>query len=334
MTDIKKIPFASSEITGLWNSYMSDTMTVCVLKHFLTHVECEETRALMQQTSDLLKQHIEEVTNLLNEAELPIPVGYTDKDVNINAPRLFTDTFYLQYLSFMSRIAMHNYTLILNQIARIDIRDFFSTRIHEYIDLFNSSTELKLSKGIALRAPIVAVPKEVQYIKSQSFMLDWFGEKRPLLAVELTHISSIINQNLIGRAISTGFGQVSKIKKSSDCFFHGQDIEAKHVEKLTSLLTDEGIPIPSTSDFFVTDSTVAPFSEKLMLNHAMVLSASRISSLGIAMANTMRSDLQTMLTKYIYEDLSYSKDGADILIDNGWFEQPPQIVKHEKLVMV
>lgn len=229
---------------------------------------------------------------------------------------------------------MHNYTLILNQIARIDIRDFFSKRIHEYIDQYNSSIELMLSKGIAMRAPIVEVAKEVQYVKSQSFMLDWFGEKRPLLALEITYIYSIINQNLIGRAISTAFAQVSKMKKISECFFHGQDIESKHIEKVTSLLTDEGIPIPSSSDLFVTDSTVAPFSEKLMMNHAMILSASRISSLGIAMANTLRSDLQTIFTKYLSEDLSYSKDGADILIDNGWFEQPPQVVKHEKLVMV
>lgn len=334
MRDIKKIPFTSSEITGLWNSYMSDTMTVCVLKHCLTQVDDEETRALIQQNFDLLKQHIQEVTNFLNEEELPIPVGYTDKDVNIDAPRLFTDAFYLHYLSFMSRIAMHNYTLILNQIARIDIRDFFSKRIHEYIDQYNSSIELMLSKGIAMRAPIVEVAKEVQYVKSQSFMLDWFGEKRPLLALEITYIYSIINQNLIGRAISTAFAQVSKMKKISECFFHGQDIESKHIEKVTSLLTDEGIPIPSSSDLFVTDSTVAPFSEKLMMNHAMILSASRISSLGIAMANTLRSDLQTIFTKYLSEDLSYSKDGADILIDNGWFEQPPQVVKHEKLVMV
>jgi hypothetical protein len=334
MSDIKKIPLASSEIAGLWNSYMSDTLIVCVLKHYLTHVNCEETRALMQQTSDLSKQHIEEATNLFMEEELPIPVGYTDKDVNINAPRLFTDSYYLHYLGFMSKILMHNYTLILNQIARADIRDFFSKRIHESINLYNSSIELQLSKGITIRAPIVEVPKEVQYIKSQSFTFDWFGEKRPMLAIEITLIYSIIYQNLIGRAISTGFGQVSKMKKSSDCFFHGSDIEGKHIEKLTSLFTYEGIPIPSTSDLFVTDSTVAPFSEKLMLNHAMLLSASRISSIGIALANIQRSDLQTILTKYIYEDLDYSKDGADILIDNGWLEQSPQTVNHKKLVMV
>ena len=333
MTDIKKIPLVSSEIAGLWNSYMSDTLTVCVLKYYLNRVECGETRALMQRTSDLLRQHLQEVTNLFNEEELTVPIGYSDKNVNIDAPRLFTDAFYLHYLSFMSRISMHDYTLILNQIARKDIRDFFSKRIREYIDLHNSSVELMLSKGIAIRAPIVEVAKEVQYVKGQSFMLDWFGEKRPLLALEITYIFSIINQNLIGRAISTAFGQVSKIKKISDCFFRGEKIEGKHIEELTLLLTDEGIPIPSSSDLFVTDSTVAPFSEKLMLNHAMILSASRISSLGIAMANTLRSDLQTKFMKYINEDMGYSKDGADILVENSWLEQAPQNINHEKLVM-
>jgi hypothetical protein len=41
-----------------------------------------------------------------------------------------------------------------------------------------------------------------------------------------------------------------------------------------------------------------------------------------------------MFTKYIAGDIGYSKDGSDILIDNGWLEQPPQTIDHEKLVMV
>jgi hypothetical protein len=308
-------------------------MIECVLKHCLTHVECGETRALMQKTSNLLRQHIVEVTNLFNEVELPIPVGYTDNDVNINAPRLFTDAFYAHYLGLISRTTMHNYTLILNQIARADIRDFFSRRIHESIDLYNDSVEIKLSKGIAIRAPRVEVTKEVQYVKSPSFTLDLFGEKRPLLVLEITYIYAILYQNILGRAISTGFGQVSKMKKSSDCFFQGKDVASKQIAELTSLLTDEGIPIPSASDSYVTDSTTAPFSEKLMLNHAMILSSSRISSLGIAMADTLRFDLQTKYMNYADADLDYSKNGADILIDNGWLEQAPQAIKHENLVL-
>ena len=334
MADIKKIPLTSAEIAGLWNSYMGDSMIVCVLKHCLAHVECEETRATMQKTSDLSKQHIGEVINLFNEENLPIPNGFTDNDVFPNAPRLFTDGFYLNYLGFMARVSMHNYTLILNQLARLDIREFFSKRISENIDLYNCSVELRLSKGIFIRAPRVEVSKEIQYVKSQRFMTDWFGEKRPMLSIEITHIFSIAFANIIGRAISTAFGQVSKEKKIYNYFFDGKILTSKQIDELTTLLTKEGLPISSTPDSFVTDSTIAPFSEKLMLSHILLAITSGISSLGMAIADTMRSDLQSKYQKFIIDGKLYSKKGADILIDNGWLEQPLQVVKHENLVGV
>ena len=138
MGDTTKIPLISSEITGLWNSYMSDTMIVSVLKFFLNRVDDAEIRALLQQTSDLSNKHIQELTNIFNQEKLIIPEGFTDSDVNINAPRLFDDSFYLTYLCFMARVGMHSYTLILNQIARSDIRTYFSKRINEYINLYNN----------------------------------------------------------------------------------------------------------------------------------------------------------------------------------------------------
>lgn len=334
MGDTTKIPLISSEITGLWSSYMSDTMIVCILKHFLNNVDDNEIRGILQQTSDLSNGHIQELTNIFNQEKLTIPEGFTDKDVNINAPRLFTDTFYLGYLSYMARVGMFNYTLILNQIARSDIRVYFSKRIHEYIDLYNNSADLRLSKGIFIRAPRVEVTQEVQYVQSQSFITDLFGEKRPLLTAEITHIFAIIFSNIVGRAITTAFGQVSKDKNVSDYFFEGKNLSTDQIYELTELLTDEGIPIPSTSDSFVTSSTVSPFSEKLMMNHSAVLGSSGISSLGIAMADTMRSDLGAMYTKYVAQIMKYNKKGANIMIDNGWLQQPPQAVKHENLVGV
>lgn len=287
------------------------------------------SRHLICQTN-----YIKDLTNFFNEEDLPIPHGLSDSDVNTNVPRLFTDAFYLQYVGFMSRVAMHNYTLILNHVARSDIRTFFSNCINEYINLFNSSADLRLSMGIFIRAPRVEVSKKVQFVKSQSFLFDWFGEKRPLLTVEITHIFALIFSNIVGRAITTGFGQVSKIKKNSDFFFEGKTFASKQISELTSLLTDEGIPIPSSSDSYVTDSTIAPFSEKLMMIHSSVLESSGISSLGVAIADTMRSDLQTKYMKYTAENMKYAKHSTDILIANGWLEQPPQAIKHENLVEV
>ena len=71
-----------------------------------------------------------------------------------------------------------------------------------------------------------------------------------------------------------------------------------------------------------------------MLNHITVPASSGISRLGMAIANNRRSDIQTKYIKFTAEDIKYSKDGADILIDNGSLEQPPQAVKHENLVGV
>jgi len=59
-----------------------------------------------------------------------------------------------------------------------------------------------------------------------------------------------------------------------------------------------------------------------------------LGSLGLAIADTMRGDLQNKYMKYTVVDLKYAKDGIDILIDNGWLEQPPQAVRHENLVWV
>jgi hypothetical protein len=227
MSDISKIPLLSTEITALWSSYMGDSMIISVLKYFLNRVEDGETRVLLQQTSDLSNKHIQELTIIFNQEKLAIEEGFTDKDVNIDSPRLFTDDFYLGYLCFMSRVGMHNYTLILNQITRSDIRTYVTKRVNEYVELYNNSTNTKLSKGIFIKAPRVEVTQEVQYVKSQSFITDWFGKKRPLLTTEITHIFSIIYANIVGRAVTTAFGQVSKDKKVSDYFFEGKNISTE-----------------------------------------------------------------------------------------------------------
>lgn len=334
MGDIKKIPLISSEIAGLWNAYMSESLTVKVLSYFLNRVDDDETRTILLQTNDLSNQNIITITDLFNREGLPIPDGFTDNDVNINAPRLFSDTFYLVYLAFMARIAMHNYTLILNQIARSDIRDYFSKRIVNSIDLYNKTTDLRLSKGIFIRAPYVEVPKKVQYIKNQALMIGVFGKKRPLLLTEVTHLFGTTFSNIVGKALATAFGQVSNSEKISGYYFEGMDLASQIVKELTIVFSEEEIPVPSTSDSFVTDSLVSPFSEKIMLTHMLVLSSSAISNLGMAISESLRSDLNTMYVKYTAAIMKFSQKGAKIMIDNEWLEQPPDVIKHKNLVGV
>ncbi|MCB2340681.1 DUF3231 family protein [Clostridium estertheticum] len=334
MTDIKKILLVSSEISGLWNSYMANSSIICSLKFFVNHVDDNEIRSILQYTLDLANQHNQELEDFFTQASLPIPDGFTDDDVNINAPRLFTDEFYLLYLANLSRAEMLNYTQILSNCARLDIRELFTKLISESTDIYNKVTDIRLSKGVFTRFPSVEVPKKVEYIENQNFMVDWFGEKRPLLVGEITHISLIILANVLGRAIITGFGQVSKRKEIVQYMFRGRDISSKKIDLFTSILTNENIPIPSTSYSFVTDSTVAPYSEKLMMFKIIALGTISIINDGMALAESLRTDLQVKFIRITPEVLKFIKDGSDIMIENKWLEQPPQCIDHKNLAGV
>lgn len=334
MNDIIKIPLVSSEISGLWNSYMANSTTTCMLKYFVNQVDDNETRSILQRTLDLSNQHIQVLSNFFIQSALPIPDGFNDNDVDVNAPRLFTDELYLLYLANLSRAQMLNYTQILSNCARSDIRELFTKLSIESSDLYNNVTDIRLSKGVFTRFPCVEVPKKVEYIKDHSFLIDWFGEKRSLLVGEITHVSLIILANILGRAIITGFGQVSKKKKIVEYMFRGRDISSKKIDIFTSILTNENIPIPSTSYSFVTESTVAPFSEKLMMFMIAALGTISIANDGMALAESLRIDIQTKLIRITPEVMKFVKDGADIMIENNWLEQPPQAVEHKKLANV
>ncbi|MBC8059741.1 MAG: DUF3231 family protein [Clostridiaceae bacterium] len=333
MQDITKMPLVSSEITGLWNSYMGDSISICVLKYFANRVQDTETHAILQYTLDLCKKHINEITNLFYQLHLPIPAGFSDGDVDMNAPRLFTDEFYLLYLSNMARTEMLSYNQILSNCVQSDIRNYFAKLIIESSNLYNAVVDIRSSKGIFTMFPQVEVIRNIdyikEYIKGKDFLVDWFGEKRSLLACEITHISLVILANIVGMTLTTGFGRVSTTKEIGEYMVKGRELALKKIDIFTTILISENIPIPSTSYSYVSDSITAPFSEKLMMFHIASLGTSFISNDGMALAESLRSDLHTTYIQIATEAMIYSKAGADILIDNGWFEQPPEGIKHE-----
>lgn len=221
MKDKNKIPMISSEIAGLWTSYMNDSLAVCMLKYFLAKVEDEDIKPNLQFALDLSEQHLKDITNFLNLEDLPIPQGFTDDDLNVNAPRLYSDDFSLFYLSYMGRMGMASYTLVLNQVVRPDIRGYFTECVKSSVDLYNMMSDTLLSLGLTVRAPRVEVPKEVSFVKKDSFMSGILGEPRPLLTPEIMHLFSNVLTNLVGRSLITGFGQVAQSKQVREYMLRG-----------------------------------------------------------------------------------------------------------------
>lgn len=125
---------------------------------------------------------------------------------------------------------------------------------------------MRLSRGIYVKAPRVEVSKKISFVEEESFLKDLFGQPRPMI---------------------------------------GRDITTNHFGEFASLLNKEDIPVPSSSESFITDSITPPFSDKLMMYHNLLMCGYAISV-----------------------------DGVGILIENGWMEQSPQAVRHEKLLVV
>ncbi len=329
-----KIELSSAEIAGLWTAYMNDSAAVHVIEYFLKYVDDGQVKPILQYALDLSKKHIKKISQYFNEEKIPIPQGFTESDIDVNAPRLYTDNFYLFYLRNIGILGTTAYSLALSTCARSDIRDYFTGCLGSSVELSNKVSDILLSKGLFVRAPSVEVPKQVSFIEKEDFLDDILGKKRPLLTVEIAHIYGNTLTNLVGRALLMGFGQVTNSNEIKKFMFRGMDIASKHIEVFNSLLSQENIPVPSTSNAFVTDSTISPFTNKLMMFHVNALNAAGIGNYSAGMIASLRKDLHANYLRMSAEIGQFVDDGTKIMIRNGWLEQPPQAINHKTLANV
>ncbi|HYK72369.1 MAG TPA: DUF3231 family protein, partial [Pseudoneobacillus sp.] len=275
--------------------------------------------------------HIHVIRIIFEKENNVIPQGFSSDDVNMDAPALFADTFYLDYIKQMSRTGLAAHGLGLTLAVRDDIRKFYEESCQEAIQLDNLVTNLLLKKGLYIRAPFIEKPKHVEYVDDKDFLGKVFGKQRPLLAVEVTHLYGNMQANSLRKALTIGFSQVAKSKKVRQYMVQGRDIATKHLNILHSFLDDSNLRGPITWNDTVTDSTIAPFSDKLMMFHIGAVTAIGIADYGASLSTSLRMDETISYSRLASELLLFAKDGADLMIENGWMEKPPQASDRDKL---
>ena len=327
-----KIELISAEIASLWTSYMNDTLSICLHNVFLSNVEDQQIRSVLDFSLKLSQGHVQKLKRFFQEEQIPLPDGLSlEGDVNKEAPRLFTDDFYIFLLQNLGKMSMEMYSYALSNSARLDISEYYTECLNESSRLYNKACEVMLAKGIFIRAPYIPTPKLVEYVKDQGYLAGFFGKRRPLNVVEITNIYNNMIQNQLGRTVCTAFSQVAKSTQVRDYFLRGRDISDKHVEIFGSLLSDEFLPSASAWDTLPTDSTTSPFSDKLLLVMKSGLNAVGIAHYGRSLGTSPRRDLGALYTRLIAEIGLYAEDGANIMIKNGWMEQIPQAPDRDQL---
>lgn len=321
----------SSEQANLWNTYIADTLSLCILKHFLATNHTPEIGTILKYGISISEDHIQEITTIFSSENIPIPHGFNEKDVDLNAPKLWSDTYYLRYLEYMGRTGLSTYSLAKSIATRKDIRVLFKKWIDQTDQLFDMVTDLSLEKGVYIRPPYTAYPTEVSYVDDERFLGGFVGEKRPLLNVEIAHLGTNIEVNNVGKTLLLGFSQVAQSKKLREYFKKGYDIGVKHASVFLDLLKKNNTSYPSSWDGEVTTSTRSPFSDKLLLFHTNMIGAVGLADYGTALSASLRKDLGLSYSRLIAETAQYGNEGAKLLINNGWMEKPPSTIDRKKL---
>lgn len=329
-TDVKE-ELTAAEMGKLWATYMGNSMSKCILKYYLQHVEDKEIQTLVENALTLSTEFLKRTEEIFKKENFPVPKGFSEQeDVNINAPRLFQDEYYVHYLKYTAKAGMSIYSVGLPLIFRKDVKEFFSYCMDSTLDLMEQIKDLLMSKGFIIKPPTIPLPNRVEFVQ-KDFLNGFLGDVRPLHALEIAHLYDNIENNATSKALIMAFSQVVKSEKIRKLFLHGKDFTHKHIENYMAKLHNENLPAPSFLDHLVTDSTFAPFSDKLMLFHKADMFSMKIRSFGNSAAVNGRHDLGLMYAKSLMHISQFVEDAAELMINNGWMEQPPYAVDRELL---
>ncbi len=326
----QKLRLTGPEISCLWTQYLNDSMSTCVLLHFLETVEDTNIQSVLKGALKLSQSHIEKIKSKLTEEGYPIPQGFTNEDVNLNAPRLFSDTYMVSYLYAMTLHGMNGYSLAVGSSVREDQMNYFIECSLETMELYKQTVNVMLEKGIFIRPPFLNPPKTIDFVKEQNYLAGWLN-KRPLNGIEIGNIYYNNQKTIVKLVLEIAFSQVAASKELREYFQRGHKICSKHIKIFNEILSKDYLSSSSNLISEVTNSTGAPFSDKLMLFHIVSLISVTVGYYGSALSSCQRRDLMGQYIRIMGEIGLYAEDGANLLIKNGWMEQPPMAEDRDEL---
>ncbi|MFP3887375.1 DUF3231 family protein [Priestia filamentosa] len=321
----------SPEVSNLWTHYIRETLSICVNKYMLHTIQDPEIHHLFQSALQFSLNHIETLKTLFKQEELPIPKGFTEEDINFEAPPLFTDVLCLQSLYMMSTHGHNEMSLALTTSLRKDIVEFYYQCNLDAMDIYKKSKDLLISKQLFHRPPTYITPHKVEMIKHYNYVTDVFGKQRPMNSIETGHTYFNVNKAMIAKAMVLGFKQVSKKPSVRALLEKSVQTTNNQITSFSSLLTKENLHLPQSMDTEVTNSTVAPFSDKLMLLQTGFFYGVAVTYYNAALISSMRADISAHNEKAALTSLwMFNRIGKE-MVDNQWMEQPPQADDRKRL---
>ncbi|SDH24500.1 Protein of unknown function [Alteribacillus persepolensis] len=330
-TSPEDVKLTSAEIGKIWSTYTGNTLSKCVLRYFQQHVEDPDIKRIVDHALDLCDSLVVDAREIFQKENFPVPVGFTDEDVHLGAPRLFKDEFYLHYLKYTGKAGLSLYSVAIPLMTRSDTREFFTNTVQATMRFLNEVTQVLMDKGLMVKPPEIPYPRHPDFIEKQRYLSGFLGEVRPLHALEIAHIYSNLDNDTTSKALLVAFSQVAREGKIRDFFLRGKEITDRHIKAGFNKLHENGLPGTPFLDNLVTTSTISPFSDKLMLFHKMEMFSMKIRTYANAASLNGRRDIGAMYTRFLADNGLYVDDAANLLIARRWMERTPEAVDRDEL---
>lgn len=146
MEDCNGEKIVALDVSNLWTPYMNNTMALCVNKYALQTIQDPEINAVFCNALNIAENIVQKITVIFNQEHFPIPQGFTEEDVHLNAPRLFSDELWLFYLHQMSIHGLTAYSLGITASRRPDVRQFYFETYKESYELYETTLGMLQSK--------------------------------------------------------------------------------------------------------------------------------------------------------------------------------------------
>lgn len=322
----KEAALTSAEISALWFQYLGDSMAICVYKYFLKIVENQDIKHILEFALQLAESHITKIDGFLKDANFQVPKGFTESDVNLNAPRLFSDPFLLFYSNIMTIHGITAYSLAFTNSEREDIQNYYSECMVTSKELFQKVVELYKKQPYFSSVPTIPSPHGVEFVDSTGIISNLIGDKRPMSSSEISNLFFNSKKTGFIRSLSLAFSQVANMEDVRNFMKKNVVLAGKDAESFDAILEEDNLPIPFRWDAEITDSTESPFSDKLMMFHAAFLVNAALSYYGAALGSSLRSDIILNYSRVFTHAMEAGAICYSIMVKHGWLEKQPEAI--------
>jgi len=324
---IQKNPISAPEVGTLWQTYIEKTLIMRMLEYFIEKSDDQQAINILGGLWQELNFYVLQMEQIFKNQGMATPIGFRPEDVNLQAPKLFDNGFDVMFLRILKEVSMGMYTINMNMSYNDKVMQIYEGLTSVTQKIYKLATLYLLEKGILSLPPKVTMPITNEFIESKNYLsgLNPFDEKRPLNDIELGILHHGVETNNIGLQLMTGFAQCAQNKDVKKYFVKGMELCRKQIKIFTEILVDSNVPFSATSGSTVTTSAIAPFSDKLMMHCVYLLVGYSIVGGSFGTFFSLRNDISmksTLIAKDIY---LYGREGINIKIKHGWFEEPPQM---------